>query len=140
MGKWVREDVLHGGSARRSTRDAGSLWEVDGCSIVVDVDAMVAVVLDVIEVSGTMPMYLPFVSTIRGNNLSGWGLQGQTTTLCRRLTILGVWKIYIPTFIWQVKWWIGKERRSTVARFIYSWWAISRMNHLQTRSKRENSR
>lgn len=39
----------------------------------VDVDAVVAVILGVIEVSGTMPMYLPFVSTIRGNNLSGWG-------------------------------------------------------------------
>lgn len=63
-------------AARRATRDAHSLWEVDGCSIVVDVDAVVAVVLGVIEVSGTMPMYLPFVSTIRGNNLSGCGRRG----------------------------------------------------------------
>lgn len=46
-------------------REIQILWEVDGCSIVVDIDAVVAVVLGFIEVSGTMPMYLPFVSTIR---------------------------------------------------------------------------
>lgn len=64
-------------AARRATRDADSLWEVDGCSIVVDIDAVVAVVLGGIEIYGTMPMYLPFVSTIRCKNLSGWGgLQG----------------------------------------------------------------